>query len=181
MSTKQYKTLRIIVAMLIAMIFSQSLIANNFFVPIITLALAMVILLYAKKHVHGVIADERDYEIGGKSALWTMQIFSIIAVVIIFILYALRETNPFFEPIAITLSYAVITLLLLYSLIFNYFGRFKFGNKKSFYSMLIVFAVLALFLGGMRLLSGEDTWVCNHGAWVEHGHPASPAPQTICE
>lgn len=32
-----------------------------------------------------------------------------------------------------------------------------------------------------KLLSQEDTWICQNGEWVEHGKPAGPKPTGPCE
>lgn len=180
MTLKQFRFLKIITAAIVAMAFSQSLIAGNYFIPILVLAVAFLVLFYAKKRVREVVADERDYEIGGKSAFLAIQIFSIIAVIITFVLYYSRASNIFYEPVAMTLSFSVIALMLLYSLLFNYDARFKLGDKRTFYLTLLVVIILAIFLGGLRFLSGEDSWLCENGQWLKHGQPNSPMPNTPC-
>jgi uncharacterized membrane protein len=181
MTLKQFQILKMVIAVIIAIVFSQSLIYRNFFIPIITLAIAMLVIFYAKKHVCGVLADERDYQVGGKSALLSIQIFSTIAVFITFFLYAFKDSNQFFEPVAMTLSFSVMALMFIHSLIFSYIGRFKFGEKRFFYLSLIAILIATIFLVGMRFLSGEDNWICKNGEWVKHGNPSYPAPQTICK
>lgn len=50
--------------------------------------------------------------------------------------------------------------------------------------ILIVFAGVIIFLGvvvlGLRLISGEDDWICDKGEWIKHGNPSSPKPITLC-
>lgn len=41
-------------------------------------------------------------------------------------------------------------------------------------SMIGILAV-RIFLGG-----DEDTWLCENGQWVQHGHPSAPMPTTGC-
>lgn len=51
--------------------------------------------------------------------------------------------------------------------------------KKKYILPIVV--VLGLgFLFGARLLSGEDSWICSNGEWVEHGKPKAPKPITRC-
>ncbi len=50
--------------------------------------------------------------------------------------------------------------------------------------ILIVLACL-LTAGGIalitvRILSGEDNWICQNGQWVRHGVPLAPQPTTPC-
>ena len=43
---------------------------------------------------------------------------------------------------------------------------------------IIATAFAWLFL---RFAGGdEDTWICDNGIWVEHGHPSSPKPAELC-
>jgi putative hemolysin len=51
-------------------------------------------------------------------------------------------------------------------------------NKKLFWLVLIALIVVGgfLYLKGV----GEDTWVCQGGAWVRHGNPRAPMPDTVC-
>jgi len=49
--------------------------------------------------------------------------------------------------------------------------------------ILIVFFILTLvfIVGIIRLVSGEDDWICNQkGEWIEHGHPSTPKPTGTC-
>jgi len=100
---------------------------------------------------------------------------------VMFVLYASRDLNPAYEATAMTLAFSTCALMFLYSLIFRYYEQMKFSDKKLFYIffMLIVFAALALV--SARLLSGEDDWICQNGAWVKHGQPSFPAPTVPCE
>jgi hypothetical protein len=41
--------------------------------------------------------------------------------------------------------------------------------------MMLVFGVLAL-----RILTPEDTWLCENGKWIKHGVPSAPMPTKSC-
>jgi len=49
--------------------------------------------------------------------------------------------------------------------------------KKTF--LLILLAFLILFF--IRLLSGEDNWICQNGKWVRHGNPSAAMPSGNCQ
>jgi hypothetical protein len=53
------------------------------------------------------------------------------------------------------------------------------GNKTKIAvkALVIVFLVLAVrfILGGP-----EDSWICQNNAWVKHGNPSAPMPETQC-
>jgi uncharacterized membrane protein len=125
LTLKQYQIIRIIVVVVLAMCFSNLIILKNYFLPIALLVLAFLVLMYLRKKVKGVLADERDYQIGGKAALLAIQVCSWIGVVIMFVLYALADKNIFYQPIAMTIAFSVCVLMLMYSLIFKYLNRVK--------------------------------------------------------
>ncbi|MFA5175141.1 MAG: DUF2178 domain-containing protein [Patescibacteria group bacterium] len=130
MTLKTYNKIRLGVVIVTAFIFSQSLVLRNFFIPIMVLGLSSLTLFYLRKKVVEVIADERDYQIGGKSALLAIQLTSWIGVIVMFILYALSNTNPFYQPIAMTLVFSVCILMLTYSVIFKYYSKHSSKDEK---------------------------------------------------
>jgi len=46
--------------------------------------------------------------------------------------------------------------------------------------VLGAFVAAALFIVAIRTISGEDTWICDHGQWVMHGKPIIPMPSFSC-
>ncbi len=169
-----------IVAVLLGITFSQAVIFNSMTIPVISAIIGVLILLILRRRVKEIIADERDWAVGGKSAMLTLQIYSWIAVVGTLMLYANRGMNPSYEPIAVTLAFSTCFLIILYSVIFKYHDKFKFSENKVLYAVIGGIAVIVLLVFGMRLLSGEDGWRCEQGAWVKHGQPSFPAPQAKC-
>ncbi len=51
-------------------------------------------------------------------------------------------------------------------------------DKKTTIIILVVLSIISVFL--VRLMSGEDNWICKNGQWITHGHPAGPPPDTRC-
>jgi hypothetical protein len=44
------------------------------------------------------------------------------------------------------------------------------------------FVIIILAIMNIRFFSGpEDAWLCQDGAWVQHGHPYAPMPASFCE
>jgi len=46
---------------------------------------------------------------------------------------------------------------------------------------LIVIGIIILLALGLRILSGEDSWVCSGGEWVKHGNPSALMPTLECK
>lgn len=181
MTIKKYQQIKLAITVVIAVIFSQAILYQNYLIPLATLVVASLVLIYLRRQVKEVIADERDYALAGKSASWAIQIYSWIAVVAMFILYAFKNLNPAYEPIALTLAYSTCFLMFVYSLIFKFQSRAKFTkDKNKFILFAIILAVFAAIFT-LRLFSGEDNWICQNGQWVEHGHPDFAAPSIPCK
>ena len=178
---KQYQAIRIAIVIVMAIFFSQALYFKNFFIPIAALVVMSLVMLYLRRQVKGVVADERDYATGGKAALLAMQIYSWLAVCAMFIMYGLKGTNPAYEPIAMTLAFSTTILMLAYAAIFRYYDKFKLSDWKLIYTVIVlaIFAIMAIFT--LRVMSGEDNWICDHGQWVRHGQPDFPAPTAECK
>jgi len=121
MTLKQFKIIKIIIVIALAIIVSQSVVNKNYIIFLMAFALSIIVLYFIRQRVKEIIADERDYEIGGKAARTAMQIFSWIAVVIMLVFYSIKDINPIYEAVVLTLSYSVCFLLLSYSLIFKYY------------------------------------------------------------
>jgi len=180
MSLKTYQTWRLVITFILAMAISQSIVVGNYVIPIMLMVVSSLALWYLRSRVKGVLADERDYALGGKAALLSMQIFGWLGAISMFVLYSQKAINPAYEVIALTLSYSVLFLFLTYSLVYHYYNRFKF-NKKNIYLFLITLIVFIIVIFGVRLFSGEDNWICKAGSWQKHGQPSFPAPQTECK
>ncbi len=180
MTAKQFKFAQMISAFVIAIAASQSVATNNFLLLVITVAVAAPILFWVRSQVKEVMADERDYAIGGIAARWAIQVYSFVAVIGMVILYSQRSINPFYEAIASTLAYSTCFLMILYTLIFRYHQRLKFLADKTAYAAVGIILIIVLIIAGIRLFSGEDDWICQGGQWIKHGNPSYPAPQVEC-
>ncbi len=130
MTFKKYNKIRLGIVFITALIFSQSLVLHNFFIPIMVLGISSLLLFYLRKKVVDVIADERDYQIGGKSALLAIQLTSWMGVIVMFIFYTLSDKNLFYKSIAMTLAFFICLLMLIYSIIFKYYSKHSNNNEK---------------------------------------------------
>lgn len=177
-SLKRYQQIRIGIMIIIAIVVSQSLMFENYFIPIITIIIWWLALFLLRSKVKEIIADERDYAIAGNAATLTIKIFSFAAAIMIFVFYAMKQVNPSYETIAITLSITVCILMLLYSCIFTYLHKDKKIDKKF---ILIFLLLLVACIAALRILSWEDNRICKDGNWQKHGNPDFPKPTMTCQ
>jgi len=181
MTLKKYQQIKLIITVVIAIIFSQAIINQNYLIPLATLVVASLGLILLRRRVKEVIADERDYALAGKSASWAIQIYSWFAVVAMFVLYAFKNINPAYEPIALTLAYSTCFLMIVYSLIFKFQNRAKFSKEKNKFIIFVIILSIFAAIFTLRFFSGEDNWVCQNGQWIKHGNPSFEAPKSICK
>ncbi len=180
MTLKSYQTIKLLVVILLGVVFGMSVVRGLFLLPIALLVASVLFLLLLRRRVGEVIADERDWQTGGKAALLAMQIYAWVVVAAMFVLLAERATNPLFEPIATVLAYSTCVLLLMYALIFRYYSRVAISKRHAVFSLFVGTAVVVLVIVGVRLFSGEDSWMCVKGEWVKHGQPSRPMPEVGC-
>lgn len=125
MNYKQYRILGMVVAAVLAVVISQAIVLNSYILALSAVLIGMLVMFFIKKQVKEILADERDYEIAGKSARYAMGIFSVIGAVLTFFFMFQRQVNPSYEIIGSTLAYSVCGLLLTYSIAFIYLQRYK--------------------------------------------------------
>lgn len=123
MTYKEYRIARLVIVVVLAALFSQAIVREQFFVPVAVLAAGILVMFWLRSRLTEVAADERDYHLGGKAALLAIQVYAWIAVICMFAFYAQKSAGPVFEAAGVTLAYATCGLLLLYSGIFYYYRR----------------------------------------------------------
>lgn len=178
LSLKNYHKIRIGLVIVMSIIFSQSITFGNYIIPIFTMIIGSLILLFLRRKVTEIIADERDYEIWWKAALLAIQVFSWFAAISMFVLYALKNINPSYEPIAFTLAMSTCLLMLIYWFIFRFYNRVTNFDYKLILSWIILSIVL---IATVLTFSWEDDWICNNWEWIKHGNPQFPKPSIACE
>lgn len=180
-SLKTYQIIKLVMVVALAITFSQLFLYKNYLLAIALLVLFSLVMLWLRRQVKEIVADERDYVIGGKAALLSIQIYSWFAVIAMFVFYGLSDYNPAYKPMGIVLAFSTCILMLVYSVLFRYYSRYSFSDKKFIYTVVVL--ILFLFMGvfSLRVLSGEDDWMCQNGEWVKHGNPSFPAPAVSCK
>lgn len=181
MTLKKYQQIKLAITVAIAIIFSQAILYQNYLIPLATLVISSSVLIWLRRQVKEVVADERDYINSGKSAALAIQVYSWIAVTAMFILYSFKDINPAYEPIALTLAFSTCLLMITYSFIFKFQNKVKFSSNKTRFIIFIIILSVFASIFTLRFFSGEDNWVCQNGQWIEHGHPDYSAPTIPCK
>lgn len=180
MTLKQYKITQLAVTLVLAIVSIAAVTLDNLALVIITAGFSLLTLQILRSKVTEITTDERDIEASDHAAKLAIRVFNWLALAAALLFWANSSLNPSYEPIAVTLVYLVCFLAILHSLTFLYRIKLSFLSKKNVYLGLGIILLLILVLAGVRLLSGEDDWVCDHGQWVAHGHPDFHAPTSKC-
>ncbi|MDD5639563.1 MAG: DUF2178 domain-containing protein [Candidatus Pacebacteria bacterium] len=152
MTIKKYRNIRIIIVIALAIIFSQAIIYQNFYLATGLLIVASLLVYSMRKSVKGILADERDYETGGKAALLAMQIYCWIGVIVMFILKSQAHINSAYNVAATTLAFSICIFMLLYSFIFHLKSKNKFWDKWVIYTFIVLlFFVIMGILGILKI------------------------------
>ncbi|MFZ5390942.1 MAG: DUF2178 domain-containing protein [Patescibacteria group bacterium] len=180
MTIKQYKWLKMFMVIGLAILFGQSFVNQNFWLAVPLLVSAALLMYYWRRQLQGVVADERDYALGGQAARLAIQIYAWLAVVLMLASYSLKYLNPVYETIGLVLAYSTCLLLILYAFIFHYYNKIKLTDFNLVYTGIVLLILVAVILFGLRFISGEDTWLCQNGQWIKHGQPTGPVPVSEC-
>lgn len=152
MTLKTYQNIKIALVILLAGIFSWAVIGKNYLVPVIALVSGFLLILYMKPRVTEVIADERDYLASGQAAFVSIQIYSWVAAISAFVLYAFRDTNATYEPLAFVLAFSVCLMLAVYGFLYHFFNKSILKDKSQLlYAVVMLIVIVALIISGARM------------------------------
>jgi len=125
MTKKQYTICRLAIIILLSFSISISITLNNYYLPIIFVITAMSAMYYCKKQlrVDTVLADERDYQVAGNAARYTIYAYGFIGAFGTFVLMAISNKQGNLYVLSQYLAFSVCFLMLLNSFIFRYLNK----------------------------------------------------------
>ncbi|MFH0829431.1 MAG: DUF2178 domain-containing protein [Candidatus Kerfeldbacteria bacterium] len=176
-SLKAAKTVVFIISAALAVCATAT---GHYFWLLLIFVVASMVLFMLRRRVKEVLADERDRAVAGQAALVAMYGFCWIAACAALAAFALRNVNQSNETIALTLAYSACVIMVIYMLAYRFYDRLTFLKKRGVYIVLGIIVFVVIVIGGLRLLSPEDDWICDHGQWEKHGNPSAPMPSEPC-
>jgi uncharacterized membrane protein len=124
MTNKTLRTLTAIIAVVLAMVVGWSVIAGNFFVPIIAVVLAIGLAYFLRRRTKEVTKDERTALLYEKAAGATIKFCVPLVAVIGIILFILRERlSPEMAAASYILAYVACGFLIAHSAFYSYYSR----------------------------------------------------------
>jgi uncharacterized membrane protein len=124
MTSKTLRTLTTVFTVLLALVVGWSIIAGNFFVPIIAVVLATGLSYFLRRRTKEVTKDERTALLYEKAAGATIRFCVPLVAFIGIILFALRERlSPEMEAAGYVLAYVACGLLVVHSAFYSYYSR----------------------------------------------------------
>ena len=124
MTSKTLRTLTAIIAVVLALVVGWSIIAGNFFVPIIAVVLAIGLSYLLRRRTKEVTKDERTALLYEKAAGATIRVCVPLAAFLGIILFALRERlSAEMVAAGYVLAYVACVLLLVHLGFYSYYAR----------------------------------------------------------
>lgn len=125
MTKKHYHYCRLAIIIVLSASISISITMNNYYLPIIFMLSAMASLYYCQKQLKAksVLADERDYQIAGNAARYSIFIYGWMGAIGTFILMAISEKQGVLYLVSQYLAFSVCFLMLLNAFLFKYLSK----------------------------------------------------------
>ena len=118
-----FSIFKVVSTALAAMLISISIVQGLWYLPGIVLITVALLLWTLKKRVSGIVEDERDRKLAGKSALIAMSSFSVGAAVIGTTCITFDRQNPLFEIVGNIILCSGCILVIIYSLLYTWYAR----------------------------------------------------------
>jgi uncharacterized membrane protein len=130
MSLKKYRLWTVIIMLIVAGLAGWGVAAGNAFIPGPAVIAGAAILYFCRRRLKVVVEDERIHRIGEYASRRTIEIALIVMAVVGSTLIALStDERPELEAVGVTLGYSVCAILVLYTILYNYFSR-KFSGRE---------------------------------------------------
>jgi uncharacterized membrane protein len=124
MTTKTIRSLTAAIAVILAIVVAWSMIAGNFFVPIIAIVLAIGLSYLLKRRTKEITKDERTMLLYEKAAGATIRFCIPLVTIIGIILFVLREQlSPEMATASYVLAYVACGFLIANSAFYSYYSR----------------------------------------------------------
>ena len=104
---------------------SISISLENYYLPIIFVLSSLAGIYYCRKHlqVATIMVDERDYQVAGKAARYTIFTYGLLGSVSTFILMAISQKGDVLYVLSQYLAFSVCFLMLLNAFLFRYLSK----------------------------------------------------------
>ena len=130
MSIKAYRLWMAAVMIIVAALVGWAVSTGNAFIPAPAVIAGTVILYFCRRRLKVVVEDERIHRIGDQASRRTIEIALIAMAAVASTLLALTtDERPELETVGVTLGYSICSILVLYTILYNYFSR-KYSGKE---------------------------------------------------
>jgi uncharacterized membrane protein len=130
MSNKTFRTWQAIIGMIIGVTTGASVAAGIWIIPIPVIFIGMLIVIFLRRRVKEIVADERTFTIAQKASRLTLQIAIIGMAAMGIILFSLSHgESPVLTQTGFAFEYSACVLLIINTLAYNYYSR-KLGGKE---------------------------------------------------
>jgi len=132
MSYKNYKIVRIFIAMFMAMTVSIAISVENVLLAVSAIGIGMISIFLIKKNVKAVLVDEMIKNIAGKSALiaYSITVPALAVLSLVFMFPNFNSEGSYLYNLGIIFSYIALFNMAIYSLAYYYYQK-KYGRDNK--------------------------------------------------
>ncbi|MFZ3054680.1 MAG: DUF2178 domain-containing protein [Minisyncoccales bacterium] len=132
MSYKNYKIVRIFIAMFIAMTVSIAMSVENVLLAVSAISIGMISIFLIKKNVKAVLVDEMIKTIAGKAALiaYSITVPTLAVLSLVFMFPNFSNEGSYLYNLGIIFSYIALFNMAVYSLSYYYYQK-KYGRDNE--------------------------------------------------
>lgn len=124
---KNYKILRIIVTIFVAIVVGLSVTFGTVLPAILAIVIGAMVSYIYKKSTDEILEDERIARVSEKASRIAIVVFSISIALIGMFLIILRSEYSDYTQAGFTLAYSSVVLLALYYIFYGYYNK-KYGS-----------------------------------------------------
>ncbi|PLX26867.1 hypothetical protein C0583_06255 [Candidatus Parcubacteria bacterium] len=130
MTTKQYKICRLAIMIILTISIITSINIGNYYLPIIFLLSSLAGMYFCHKahNPKKALVDERDYQVAGNAARYTIIIYGFLGAIGTFVLMGISQKEGVLYAISQYLAFSVCFIMLLNVFLFRYL--IKRQNEK---------------------------------------------------
>jgi uncharacterized membrane protein len=121
MKLSKFKSYKIIIVVMLALIVSISVSAGNYVVPLIVFIASAALVFALKAKVNEVTVDERDLKLGGLAGRATYSVSSVAMALLAVVFMALSRKYPEYTLVGNLLAYISCAMILLYIGFYRYY------------------------------------------------------------
>lgn len=131
MTYKNFKTIRVLIIILVGAIVAAAVTINNFYLALLGILIGLLFNFLVRIKFKKTLVDERIETISGRAARTTYTIITMFLALmgLLLIVYARQQQDFYTEALGVTFAYLAMFNITIYALSFKFFNK-KYGGDE---------------------------------------------------